>query len=174
MPFSLYKSVVLVGLPGAGKSTVGRQLADRLGVDFVDCDEAIEAVEGLTVAEIFGCFGEPHFRASERQAMARLVAGPPRVIAAGGGAFLDQVTRSRVLETCTAVWLDTKVEALVSRIGASDDRPLFRDANVVARITELCEQRLPVYAEAHIRIEAALPIDMIVEHIADALNERAA
>jgi shikimate kinase len=175
MPHSLDKSVVLVGMPGAGKSTVGRQLAGRLGVDFVDCDEAIEAVEGLTVAEIFACFGEPHFRACERQAIARLIAGPPRVIAAGGGAFLDQDTRRHVLEMCIAIWLDTEVEVLVNRIGASDDRPLLRDRDVEARVTELCKHRHPVYAEAHVRIvAAALPVDTIVDRIVEALSERPA
>ena len=111
---------------GAGKSTVGRRLAKRIGLPFADADEEIEAAAGLTVAEIFERYGEAHFRDGERRVLARLIEGPPRVIATGGGAFMDDETRALILARCTAIWLDAEVETLAERVGRRDHRPLLK------------------------------------------------
>ena len=111
---------------GAGKSTVGRRLAKRLGLPFVDADEEIEAAAGLSIAEIFERYGEAHFRDGERRVLARLIDGPPRVIATGGGAFMDAETRALILERCIAIWLDAEVETLAERVGRRGHRPLLK------------------------------------------------
>src|SRR3954469_23857636 len=116
-PPSDERPIVLVGLMGAGKTTVGRRLARRLNLPFADADEEIEAAAGLSIAEIFERCGEAHFRDGERRVLARLIHGPPRVIATGGGAFMDPDTRALMLARCTAVWLDVDVEILVERVG---------------------------------------------------------
>ena len=149
------KPIALVGLPGAGKSTVGKVLAKRLGLPFIDTDREIEAAAGLSVAEIFERFGEPHFRESERQAMARLVEGPPRVIATGGGAFIDDETRALILERCTAVWLDVAIDTLVQRASRRDHRPLLNGKDCRTTLQTLAEARNPVYAKAHLTVRSS-------------------
>ena len=149
------RSIVLVGLMGAGKSTAGRRLAQRLGLEFVDADEAIEEAAGLSVSEIFARFGEPYFRDGERRVIQRLVAGPRRVIATGGGAFVDPDTRAAILRDAIAVWLDADIETLVARVARRSHRPLLEGKDAAAVLRELAERRNPFYAEAPIRVVSA-------------------
>ena len=148
------KSIALIGMMGAGKSTVGRRLAKRLRLPFVDADEEIENAAGLSIAEIFERYGEPYFRAGERRVLARLVEGPPRVIATGGGAFMDAETRALMLARCIAVWLDVELEILAERVGRRNDRPLLKGQDPLERLRALAEVRNPVYAEAHLRVRS--------------------
>lgn len=169
-PFRAEKSIVLIGMMGAGKSTLGRRLAKRLRLPFVDADEEIEAAAGLTIAEIFERHGEVHFRDGERRVLARLIEGPQRVIAAGGGAFMDAQTRPLMLARCIAVWLDVEVEILAERVGRRDHRPLLRDQDPLERLRELAALRNPHYAEAHIAVRAGgLPHAKTVDQIIAAL-----
>jgi shikimate kinase len=146
------RPIVLVGLPGAGKTTVGQRLAKRLRLPFADADAEIETAAGLTVPEIFERFGESHFRDGERRVIARLIDGPPRVIATGGGAFLNDGTRALILARCTAIWLDGDIALLAERAGRSGRRPLLDRADPIGSLRALAEVRNPVYAEAHIRV----------------------
>ena len=120
------KPIVLVGLMGVGKSTVGRRLAQRLRLPFVDADHEIEAAAGMTVAEIFERFGEAYFRDGERRVIARLIDGTPKVIATGGGAFINDETRALILAEATAIWLSAHPDVLAERVGRRDTRPLLR------------------------------------------------
>ena len=167
------KSIALIGLMGAGKSTIGRRLAKRLGLPFADSDAEIEAAAGLGIAGIFERFGEAHFRESERRVIARLVEGRPHVIATGGGAFLDAGTRALILARCTAIWLDGDVETLAERAGRRGRRPLLEGGDPAALLRRLAEARGPIYAEAHIivRNERA-PQEAIVDRIVAALAAR--
>jgi shikimate kinase len=151
------KPIALVGLMGAGKSTVGRRLAKRLGIPFADADREIEAAAGLSIPEIFQRFGETHFRDGERRVIARLVEGPPQVIATGGGAFANDETRALILERCTAIWLDIELDTLADRVGRRDHRPLLNGRDPHATLAALAKVRNPSYAEAHIAIRGADP-----------------
>jgi len=169
------KSIVLVGLMGVGKSTVGRRLAKKLKMKFLDADEEIERAAGLKVAEIFDRHGEAHFRDGERRVIARLVAGPPRVIATGGGAFINEETRRLILERCIAIWLDAEIEVLASRVSRGRDRPLLRGQDPLAVLAGLAERRNPIYAEAHLIVRSATgPHDEVVGRIVSALAESGA
>lgn len=146
------KPIVLVGLMGVGKTTVGRRLAARLGVPFVDADHEIEAAAGMTVSEIFEKFGEPYFRDGERRVIARMIDGSPRVIATGGGAFINDETRALILDHAIAIWLDAPIHVLAERVGRRDTRPLLRGRDPVVALTELAAVRNPIYARAPIHI----------------------
>jgi shikimate kinase len=164
------RPIVLVGLMGAGKSTVGRRLAKRLGLPFVDSDAEIELAADRSVSEIFDTFGEPSFRDGERRVIARLISGDPKVIATGGGAFVDPRTRALILERCTAIWLDADLETLAARVQRRDHRPLLRGKEPLPLLRELAERRNPLYAEAHIRIRSeATPHERAIEDILGAL-----
>ena len=166
------RPIVLVGLPGAGKSTVGRRLARRLGVPFVDADEEIERAADHSISEIFDRFGEPAFRDGERRVIARLIDGGPKVIAAGGGAFMNEATRVLILERCVAVWLDSDVDTLAERVARRDHRPLLRGKEPREAIAALAERRNPIYAEAHLRVlTEPVAHDEVVERIVAALAE---
>jgi shikimate kinase len=164
-------SIALVGLMGAGKTSVGRRLAKRLSLPFVDADSEIEAAAGLTVAEIFERFGEAHFRDGERRVIARLIEGPRRVIATGGGAFMDAETRTLILARCTAIWLDGEVETLAERVGRRGHRPLLEDKDPRMVLAALAEARNPIYASAHftVRSDSGPPADT-VERIVELLG----
>ncbi len=151
----LDKPIVLVGLMGVGKSTVGRRLARRLDLPFVDSDSAIEDAAGFTAAEVYERFGEKDFRDGERRLVARLVAGHVGVIATGGGAFIDPRTRELLNARAITVWLDAEVEVLTERTGRRDTRPLLRNANPKATLERLADERRPSYAEAHIHIRSS-------------------
>jgi shikimate kinase len=146
------RPVTLVGLMGSGKSSIGKRLATRLGLPFVDADSEIETAAGMTISEIFERFGEAHFRDGERRVIARLIDGTPKVIATGGGAFMNDETRALILGRTHSVWLDADIATLVDRVRRRSSRPLLkgRDAGQVLR--ELAAVRNPVYAQARIRI----------------------
>ncbi len=169
------RSIVLVGLMGVGKSTVGRRLAKRLGLPFVDSDEEIEKAADHKIAEIFDRFGEASFRDGERRVITRLIGGPPKVVATGGGAFLDERLRALILETCIAIWLDADIETLAERVSRRDHRPLLRGRDPVALLGQLAAVRNPIYAEAHLHIKSqSMPHDRAVDRIIDALAEHEA
>jgi shikimate kinase len=146
------RPVVLVGLMGVGKSTVGRKLAALLKTDFVDADEAIEEAATLSIAEIFERFGEPYFRDGERRVIARLIDEGHGVIATGGGAFVDTETRALLLERAIAVWIDCPLPTLVQRTARRDTRPLLRVGDPAETLARLHRERAPYYAQAPIQV----------------------
>ena len=150
----LDRPIVLVGLMGAGKSTVGRRLAKRLGLPFVDSDVAIEEASGSSTAELFERYGETDFRDGERRLVARLVEGEVRVIATGGGAFIDPRTRDLLNERAITVWLDAPIDVLAERTGRRNTRPLLRSGNRATTLARLSEERQPMYEEAQIHIRS--------------------
>lgn len=164
--------IVLVGLMGAGKSTVGRRLAARLRIPFVDSDHEIETAAGLTVADIFDRYGESEFRDGERRVIARLIEGRPKVIATGGGAFMNDATRAMILERATAVWLDADVNVLAERVARrAGTRPLLREGNPRETLARLAALRNPVYALAPVHIRSRpLPHEAMVDAIVEALG----
>lgn len=168
----LDRPIVLVGLMGAGKSTVGRRLARRLNLPFVDSDIEIEEAAGTSTADLFERYGEHDFRDGERRLVARLVDGTVRVIATGGGAFIDPRTRQLLNERAITVWLDAPVEVLAERTARRDTRPLLREGNRAAKLASLAEQRGPMYSEAHIHIRSGKGShDKVVDAIIEALKE---
>lgn len=146
--------IVLVGLMGVGKSTVGRRLAEALGRDFVDADDEIEEAAQRSIAEIFEEFGEAYFRDGERRVIGRLIEESSGVIATGGGAFVDPETRSLILEKAIAVWIDTDIDILVERTSRRNTRPLLRNGDPKEILTRLHETREPFYSQAQIRVES--------------------
>ncbi|NNM75519.1 shikimate kinase [Sphingomonas sp. ID1715] len=164
------RPVVLVGLMGAGKTTVGRRLAQKLAIPFVDADEEIEVAAGLSISEIFARFGEPYFRDGERRVIARLIDGSPKVIATGGGAFMNELTRQLILDRATAVWLEADIDTLVDRVRRRSTRPLLKDRDPREVLTELAAVRNPIYALApiHVRSQPS-PHDATVRAILKAL-----
>jgi shikimate kinase len=166
------RSIVLVGLMGAGKTTVGRRLAKRLGLPFVDSDEEIEKAADRKVSEIFERFGEASFRDGERRVMRRLIDGTPKVIATGGGAFVDPETRALILQSCIAIWLQAEPELLAKRVTRRNDRPLLAGKDPLATLRGLGEARNPAYAEAHLHVSSRRgPHQRTVERIVAALAE---
>lgn len=165
------RSVVLVGLMGVGKSSIGRRLASRLGIPFVDADAEIEEAAGSTVPEIFARHGEAEFRDGERRVIARLLDGPRHVLATGGGAFLDSGTRSKVAETATSVWLRADLDLLVKRCARRRNRPLLEEGDPREILAKLIEERYPVYAKADIVVDSVDgPHEAVVDKILDALS----
>jgi len=164
------RPIVLVGMMGAGKTSVGKRLARRLGIPFVDADEEIERAADCSIAEMFERFGEPTFRDGERRVIARLIAGGPKVVATGGGAFLNEETRALILERCIAVWLNAGIDTLAERVGRRDGRPLLRGREPRQAIAELAQRRNPIYAEAHLRVSTE-PVghEAVVDRIVAAL-----
>lgn len=153
-PFRLSKTVALVGLMGAGKSSVGRRLAQRLALPFVDADLEIEAAAGASIEEIFERHGEAAFRDGERRVIARLLAGPPQVLAAGGGAFMDEETRRLMREQAITLWLRAGIEVLLARVARRNNRPLLKNRNPREVLERLMAERHPFYAEADIIIDS--------------------
>ena len=169
------RPIVLVGLMGAGKSTVGRRLAKRLGLPFVDSDIAIEEASGSPTAELFERYGEQDFRDGERRLVARLVEGDVRVIATGGGAFNDPRTRQLLNERAITIWLDAPVDVLAERTLKRDNRPLLRNGDRVGTLTRLADQRRAFYEEAQIHIRSGTGAHSdVVEAIVAALQKHLA
>jgi len=146
------RPIVLVGMMGVGKSTVGRKLSQLLALPFADADDEIEKAAQMSVSEIFQTFGEPYFRDGERRVIARLMEGGPQVLATGGGAFVQPETRALILDRGLAIWLDSDVKTLVDRVGRKDTRPLLRGGDPEELITRLKAEREPAYAEAPIKV----------------------
>jgi shikimate kinase len=172
----LQRPIVLVGLMGAGKSTVGRRLAKRLGLPFVDSDSEIEEAAGIGTAELFERFGERDFRDGERRLVARLIDGTVRVIATGGGAFIDPRTRQLLNERAITVWLDAPVDVLAERTGRRNNRPLLRNGDRAGTLARLAEERGPMYAEAQIHVRTGLGahgdvVDDIISALQDFLSK---
>lgn len=169
----LKRTVALVGMMGAGKSSVGRRLAAKLGVPFHDADAEIEAAAGCSISEIFERYGEAAFRDGERKIVARLLDEPPHVLATGGGAFIDPDIRAKIRDTAISVWIKVPVEVLISRVGRRDTRPLLRDGEPREIMERLLKTREPIYAEADLTVESENgPHGAMVEKILDALQER--
>lgn len=170
----LEKTVVLVGMMGAGKTSVGRRLAACLGVPFRDADSEIESAAGRTITDIFDCYGEPAFRAGERKVIARLLAEPPHVLATGGGAFMDTDTRVRIKQNAISVWLKAPVDLLLERVMRKDNRPLLKGGDMRVTLERLLSEREPAYREADITIESdAGPHEVVVKRVLAALDEKA-
>ena len=170
----LEKTLVLVGMMGAGKTSVGRRLASTLGVPFRDADVEIEAAAGCTINEIFERYGEPAFRSGERKVIARLLSDPPHVLAAGGGAFIDAETREKIKERAVSIWLRAPIELLIQRVLRKDTRPLLRNTDSRATLERLLRDREPIYAKADIVVESDEgPHDVVVKRIVAALDEKA-
>lgn len=168
----LTRPIVLVGLMGAGKTTIGRRLAAKLGLRFVDSDAEIENAAGRSIPEIFEDFGEAEFRDGERKVIARLLDEGPMVLATGGGAFMASETRARVKASGISIWLKADIPLLVERVGRRDTRPLLRRGNPAEVLERLAEERYPFYAEADITVESgAGPHENVVETIIRALND---
>lgn len=167
--------IVLVGLMGVGKSTVGRRLAYRLGLPFVDADNEIADAAGMSIPEIFEQFGEPYFRDGERRVIQRLIDGKPKVIATGGGAFINDATRALILSEALAVWLDADIDVLVDRVRKRDTRPLLRGKDPATVLRELAAARNPLYAQAHLRVASNnAPHEATVRAILEAIGYGAA
>jgi shikimate kinase len=148
------RSIVLVGLMGAGKSKIGRRLAARLSLPFFDSDPEIEAAAGETIEEIFANRGERIFREGERRVIARLLAQPVHVLATGGGAFMDPLTRAVIARRGVSVWLRADLDVLASRVLRRSNRPLLKQGEPRAILAELIERRYPVYAEADVVVDS--------------------
>ncbi len=148
-------SLVLVGLMGAGKSSVGRRLAQKLDLPFVDADLEIENAAGCSIEDFFELYGEDEFRDGERRVIARLLDGPVQVIATGGGAFITEETRNKISETAISIWLKADISTLVDRVSRRGGRPLLKDAPPEDVLNDLIEKRYPFYALADITVESS-------------------
>lgn len=167
------RSIVLIGMMGAGKSSIGRRLAARLGVPFIDADTEIEKAAGMSIAEIFQAHGEPYFRAGETRVIARLLEGGPQVLATGGGAFMNADTRAAIRVKGISIWLRATLDVLTRRIKRRGDRPLLKTSDPVETLRRLIDERDPVYAEADLTVESRdVPHDAIVDEILDGLRAR--
>lgn len=168
----LDRPVVLVGLMGAGKSTIGRRLANALECSFIDADDEIEAAAQMTISEIFAQFGEIHFRDGERRVLARLINSDYRVIATGGGAFINEKTRSLILEKTVAIWINCDVATLVERTARKDSRPLLKNGNPQKILSRLYEERAEMYAQAPVHVTSDKgPHEHTVVKILEALDK---
>jgi len=168
----LDRPVVLVGLMGVGKSTVGRRLAKRLGLDFVDSDSAIDDAAGYSPAEVFERYGERDFRDGERRLVARLIEGDVRVIATGGGAFVDPRTRELLNDRAITVWLDAPVDVLAERTSRRDTRAQLRNGDPKETLERLSQERRESYEEAHIHVKSGDGAHKeVVEAIVEALEK---
>ncbi len=165
------RSLVLVGLMGAGKTSIGRRLALRMGMPFRDADAEIEQASGCSVSEVFARFGEPAFREGERRVIKRLLAGPPVVLATGGGAFMDPATRAEIRANATSIWLRCSLPTLVRRTTGRSHRPLLAGGDPEQILAALMEQRHPVYAEADIVVQCGEDTpDMTTARVIDELH----
>jgi shikimate kinase len=167
------RTIALVGLMGAGKSSVGRRLALALGMPFRDADEEVERAAGRSVADIFAELGETAFREGERRVIARLLEEPPQVLATGGGAFMNPETRRLIAEKAVSVWLKADLDVLARRVGRKTDRPLLHGRDAREVLEELSLERDPIYALADITVDSVeSPHHTTVQTIIDALRAR--
>ena len=173
MRATLKKTVVMVGMMGAGKSAVGKALATDLGVPFLDSDAEIERAANATIAEIFARDGEAFFRARESEVLNRLLSGAPCILSTGGGAYLASANRAAIAEHGVAVWIKADLELLWNRVKHKTTRPLLRTADPKGTLAALLDQRAPVYAEAAVVVEAeaAYTVDQMAAKVIAALQE---
>ncbi|TMJ58974.1 MAG: shikimate kinase [Alphaproteobacteria bacterium] len=165
------RSVVLVGMMGAGKSTIGRRLSARLRLPFLDADTEIEAAAGMSISDIFENHGERHFRDGEARVIARLLDSGPAVLATGGGAFMREETRSRITGKAVSIWLKADADTIMKRVKRRADRPLLQTADPTATVGRLIGEREPVYQNADITIwSREVPHEKIVDECIDALH----
>lgn len=164
------KPIVLVGLMGAGKSCVGRRLAETLRVPFIDSDEEIEKAAGCSVSDIFDVYGEPAFRDCERRVIQRLLESGPSIIATGGGAFMDDAVRDTIKRTSLSVWLQADPEVLYRRTKKSKNRPLLKNDDPLATLQQLAAHRYPVYQNADVIVETGEEsLETTVQKVLDAI-----
>lgn len=164
------RSIVLIGLMGAGKTAVGRRLANRLDLPFIDADTEIEVAAGASISEIFAEHGEAYFRQGERKVIARLLDSGPQVLATGGGAYMDPGTRANVKSHGVSVWLKADLKVLLKRVGRRDTRPLLAAGDPAQVMKQLISKRYPIYAEADITVESRdVPHDVMVGTVIDAI-----
>ena len=168
------RTVVLIGMMGAGKTAVGRRLAKVLGWPFQDADAAIEEAAGTTISNIFAEIGEAAFRDKERRVIGRLLEKEKQILALGGGAFMDSTTRALVRAQALSIWLRADLDTLVRRTGRPGKRPLLAQADPRARLAELLEQRTPIYAEADLMVDSSnAPVGEVVNRVLEALAAHA-
>ncbi|MBY6065450.1 shikimate kinase [Leisingera aquaemixtae] len=174
VPGKLKKTIVMVGMMGAGKTAVGRALAARLNAPFLDSDHEIEAAANMTIPEIFARDGEPFFRQKERQVIARLLEEERGVLSTGGGAFLAEENRQVITAKGVSVWLNADLEVLWNRVRHRDTRPLLRTADPRATLSNLYHQRVPLYAKADVSVvsDGQASIETMVDRVLDALKAR--
>jgi shikimate kinase len=166
----LPRTIVLLGMMGVGKSSVGRKLAARLGAPFADSDAEIESAAGMTIPEFFDLYGEAEFRKGERRVIARLLSEPPHVLSIGGGAFMDADTRALVKQCATSVWLKADPSVILERALRRDNRPLLQGGDVNKKLDDLLAARAPAYATADITVQSDdRPVDETVERVLKAL-----
>jgi shikimate kinase len=173
------RTIALVGLMGVGKSSVGRRLAAAIGLPFRDADAEVEAAAGRSVSEIFEALGEAAFRDGERRVIARLLEGPPHVLATGGGAFMSPETRTLIKARAVSVWLKADLPMLVRRIGRKDSRPLLAGKDPLEVLRAQAETRYPIYAEADVTVETQdsahqVTVDQVIRALESHLGEAAA
>src|SRR6478672_3194166 len=167
------RTIVLVGLMGCGKSAIGRRLANRLGLNFIDADEEIEKAHKKSITEIFADHGEAYFRDGERKVIARLLASGPQVLATGGGAFMNEETRANISRTGISIWLRAELPVLLRRVSKRDTRPLLKTGDPETVMRNLMDARYPVYAQADITVESRdVAHEVIVGEIIGALKQR--
>jgi len=167
------RTIALIGLPGVGKSSIGRRLASALELPFRDADEEVERAAGRSISEIFAERGETEFRDGERRVIARLLDEPPHVLATGGGAFMNAQTRELIREKAVSVWLRADIQVLARRVARKNHRPLLKDRDPFEALTALAEVRHPVYAQADITIDSVeSPHALAVRAILNALEAR--
>lgn len=169
----LTRPVVLVGLMGAGKTTIGRRLAHALSLEFVDSDHEIVEAAGCSIADIFAIYGEEIFRDVEKRVLLRLITGEPRVIATGGGAFMNPEIREAILENSWSVWLKADLPVLIERVSRRDTRPLLKAGDKGEILGKLMDERYPTYAQANIVIDSNEGAhEMVVQRVVAALKEK--
>nr|WP_254170574.1 shikimate kinase [Roseibium polysiphoniae] len=167
------RSIVLVGIMGSGKSTVGRRLAQKLGLRFIDADTAIEQAANMTIAEIFATHGEPYFRSGEERVIARLLKEGPQVLATGGGAFMSDATRKAISEHGISVWLKADLDTVMTRVRKKATRPLLQNPDPDGTMRELLTARDPVYATADLSVHSReVPHEVVMDEIIEALATR--
>ena len=167
------RSIVLIGLMGAGKTAVGRRLANRLDLPFIDADTEIEVASGASISEIFAEHGEAYFRQGERKVIARLLENGPQVLATGGGAYMNPDTRANIKAHGLSVWLKADIKVLMKRVGRRDNRPLLVAGDAEKVMKKLMEERYPIYADADVTVESRdVPHDVIVGVVIDALADK--
>ena len=166
------KTIVLVGIMGAGKSTVGKILADRLGMQFIDADQEIEHAAGCTITDFFEKYGELEFRKGEERVISRILAGKPCVLATGGGAFMSEATRLLIKKIATSVWLRVSFEVLAKRLEKRSDRPLLQTTDPQQTLKALIKKRYPIYNDADFIVDAENDgVDITVSKVVECLGD---